>query len=196
MSSTKESALNRFVAATRGVYADEKNEEKRWERIVPLLSELLADPDIRARSRDFPNYTTEDRAANLLFYEDPDYGFVINGLIKTSKHRTAIHDHGHVWTLYGVIDGHENIERYERLDDGSKPDYAEVRQTQRFEAGPGEVDLVPPGQIHAEESGEERTVAIMVRSARVGQFPQGRYDPTTKRYWQGYGPKQIPYELD
>jgi hypothetical protein len=24
---------------------------------------------------------------------------------------------------------------------------------------------------------------------------QGRYDPATKKYWQGYGPKQIPYEL-
>jgi predicted metal-dependent enzyme (double-stranded beta helix superfamily) len=131
----------------------------------------------------------------LLFYEDPDYKFVINGLIKAPKSRTQIHDHAHNWTLYGVLDGHETIERYERLDDGSKADYADVRRTIEVKVGPGKVDLVPPYQIHAEESGEERTVAIIVRAEKAGSFLQGRYDPVTKKYWQGYGPKQLPYEL-
>lgn len=31
----------------------------------------------------------------LLFYEDPDFGFVINGLTKTPHTRTQIHDHAH-----------------------------------------------------------------------------------------------------
>jgi hypothetical protein len=61
--------------------------------------------------------------------------------------------------------------------------------------GPGKVDLVEPFQIHAEESGEERTVAIIVRAQKAGGFLQGRYDPATKKYWQGYGPEQIPYDL-
>jgi hypothetical protein len=55
--------------------------------------------------------------------------------------------------------------------------------------------LVPPYEIHAEESGEGRTVAIIVRAEKAGGFLQGRYDPATNKYWQGYGPEQIPYEL-
>jgi predicted metal-dependent enzyme (double-stranded beta helix superfamily) len=157
---------------------------------------LLAEPSVREQSKYWPDCSqTGERAENLLFYEDPDYKFVINGLIKAPHSRTQIHDHAHNWTLYGVLDGTETIERYERIDDRSKPDYAELRKSVNVQVGAGKIDLVPPYEIHAEESGDERTVAIIVRAEKAGGFLQGRYDPATNKYWQGYGPKQLPYEL-
>jgi predicted metal-dependent enzyme (double-stranded beta helix superfamily) len=196
MTAQSESAVSRFIAATRSLFAGEKEAERRWQKLAPLLRDLLADPQVRVGSKNWPECVQTDRAQNLLFYEDPDFGFVINGLVKAPKTRTQIHDHAHNWTLYGVLDGRETIERYERLDDGSRQDYAEIRQTGKLHVGPGTVDLVPPWQIHAEESGEKRTVAIIIRSEKAGGFLQGRYDPVTKRFWQGYGPRQVPYELD
>jgi predicted metal-dependent enzyme (double-stranded beta helix superfamily) len=195
MSDRSESAAQRFIASARQLFAEEKDPARRWEKMALLLQRLLADPAVREQSKSWPTCGQMDRAENLLFYEDPDYKFVINGLIKAPRSRTQIHDHAHNWTLYGVLDGNETVERYERLDDGSKPDYADIRQTVSVEVGPGRVDLVPPYQIHAEESGAERTVAIIVRAEKAGGFLQGRYDPKANRYWQGYGPKQIPYEL-
>ena len=197
----KRSAVLDFIESTRNLFAREADPDKRWEEMKPLLSSLLEDSEVRAQSEQWPSCSQGggqeggQRAENLLFYEDPDYGFVINGLIKAPHTRTNIHDHAHNWTLYGVLDGHESIERYERLDDGSRSDYAEIRQTENVRVGPGKVDLVRPWQIHAEESGEERTVAIIVRAEKAGGFLQGRYDPETKKYWQGYGPKQISYPL-
>jgi predicted metal-dependent enzyme (double-stranded beta helix superfamily) len=189
------SALQKFIESARKLHAEEKNPAKRWEKMTPLLQELLTDPSIRQQSKSWPTCSQADRAQNLLFYEDSNYRFVINGLIKAPKSRTQIHDHAHNWTLYGVLDGNETIERYERVDDRTKPDYAEIRKTVDVKVGPGKIDLVPPYEIHAEESGEERTVAIIVRAEKAGGFLQGRYDPATKKYWQGYGPEQIPYEL-
>lgn len=197
----EQSAAKRFIAAARQLFAEESEPEKRWTKMKPLLSQLLADPDVKSQSAAWPACDQGglseggQRAQNLLFYEDPDYGFVINGLVKAPHTRTNIHDHAHNWTLYGVLDGNERIERYERLDDGSKSDYADVRQSENVEVGPGKIDLVHPWQIHAENSGEERTVAIIVRAEKSGGFLQGRYDPETKKYWQGYGPEQIAYEL-
>jgi predicted metal-dependent enzyme (double-stranded beta helix superfamily) len=189
-------AVERFIASARQLFAEEADAARRWEKMTPLLQELLADPSVREQSMKWPDCSQGgERAENLLFYEDPDYKFVINGLIKAPHTRTQIHDHAHNWTLYGVLDGMESIERYERVDDRSKPDYAEVHKTVEVKVGAGKIDLVPPYEIHAEESGEERTVAIIVRAEKAGGFLQGRYDPATKRYWQGYGPKQIPYEL-
>jgi predicted metal-dependent enzyme (double-stranded beta helix superfamily) len=188
-------AVQKFIGAARQLHAEENDPAKRWEKMAPLLAGLLADPSVKEQSKSWPNCSQSERAENLLFYEDPDYKFVINGLIKAPNSRTQIHDHAHNWTLYGVLDGTETIERYERLDDGSKPDYAEIRRTVQVKVGPGKIDLVPPHQIHAEESGSERTVAIIVRAEKAGGFLQGRYDPKTNKYWQGYGPKQIPYEL-
>jgi predicted metal-dependent enzyme (double-stranded beta helix superfamily) len=195
MGTNPESAVQKFIIGARQLFAAEPDAAQRWRRMIPLLRELLADDTVRAQSRTWPTCVQTDRAQNLLFYEDPEYKFVINGLIKSPKSRTQIHDHAHNWTLYGVLDGHETIERYERLDNASKPDYADVRQTASIEVGPGNVDLVPPFEIHAEESGEQRTVAIIVRAEKAGGFLQGRYDPATKKYWQGYGPEQIPFEL-
>jgi predicted metal-dependent enzyme (double-stranded beta helix superfamily) len=189
------SALQKFIESARKLHAEENDPAKRWEKMTPLLQELLADPSIREQSKSWPTCSQADRAQNLLFYEDPNYQFVINGLIKAPKSRTQIHDHAHNWTLYGVLDGNETIERYERIDDGTKPDYAEIRKTVDVKVGPGKIDLVPPYEIHAEESSEQRTVAIIVRAEKAGGFLQGRYDPATKKYWQGYGPEQIPYDL-
>jgi predicted metal-dependent enzyme (double-stranded beta helix superfamily) len=191
-----QSAIEKFIASARRLHAEEKDAAKRWEKMTPLLQELLADRSVKAQSGKWPSCSQgSERAENLLFYEDPDYKFVINGLIKAPHTRTQIHDHARNWTLYGVLDGSETIERYERVDDRSKPDYAEIRRTVNVKVGAGKIDLVPPYEIHAEESGEERTVAIIVRAEKAGGFLQGRYDPSTSRYWQGYGPKQIPYEL-
>jgi predicted metal-dependent enzyme (double-stranded beta helix superfamily) len=163
--------------------------------MTPVLGQLLADPSVREQSKQWPTCQQTGRAQNLLFYEDPDYKFVINGLIKAPKSRTQIHDHAHNWTLYGVLDGTETIERYERIDDRSRPDYAEIRKIVNLEVGAGKIDLVSPYEIHAEESGEERTVAIIIRAEKAGGFLQGRYDPVSHKYWQGYGPEQIPFEL-
>ena len=190
------SAVQNFIQSARAVFAEESDAARRWDKMRPLLEALLADDTVRAQSRDWPQCSQgSDRAENLLFYEDPDYKFVINGLIKAPQTRTQIHDHAHNWTLYGVLDGTESIERYRRVDDGSKPEYAEIRQTENIKVGPGKIDLVAPHEIHAEQSGDERTVAIIIRAEKSGGFLQGRYDPTTNRYWQGYGPQQIPFEL-
>ena len=201
---TETSAAKRFIADIRQLHTDEPDVDRRWEKMGSLLSELLADPGVKAQSEKWPDCDQggltppegAQRAQNLLLYEDPDHGFVINGLVKAPGTRTSIHDHAHNWTLYGVLDGRETIERYERLDDGSKPDYAEVRKTENAEVGPGKIDLVRPWQIHAEQSGEDRTVAIIVRAEKPGSFLQGRYDPETCKYWQGYGPTQIPFEFE
>jgi predicted metal-dependent enzyme (double-stranded beta helix superfamily) len=196
MTSNLQSAVQRFITSARDLFAQEKDPVERWKKMTPLLEALIGDRTIQEQSKDWPACRQGDeRAQNLLFYEDPDYKFVINGLIKSPKSRTQIHDHAHNWTLYGVLAGHESIERYERVDDGAKSDYADIRQTEKVQVGPGKVDLVAPFQIHAEESAEERTVAIIVRAEKAGGFLQGRYDPATKKYWQGYGPEQIPYEL-
>ena len=190
------SAVQKFIASARELYAQESDPVKRWEKMTPLLQELISDAEVKEQSKHWPDCSQGgERAENLLFYEDPDYKFVINGLIKAPHTRTSIHDHAHNWTLYGVLDGSESIERYERLDDGSKSDYAEVRNTGSVKVSAGKIDLVPPYAIHAEESGDERTVAIIVRAEKAGGFLQGRYDSATNKYWQGYGPKQLPFEL-
>ena len=194
-----ENALERFVRKTRELFAGEADPEKRWTSLSPVLAELLAAPEVVEASKNWPECVAADgRAENLLFYEDPDYGFAVNGLTKGPSRygaRQRIHDHAHIYTLYGVLDGHERIERYERLDDRSKPDYAEIRQTADMHVGPGEIDLVRPYEIHTEITVGESTIAVIIRSQKGGSFNQGRYEPETNRYYESLGPRQTPVEM-
>ena len=193
-----ENALDRFIAAARDLFAKELDLDKRWEGLKPILAKLIADETVLEGSQYWPDCVVTDRAENLIFYEDPDYGFAINGLTKAANSRSpkgGIHDHAHIYTLYGVLDGQETIERYERLDDGSKPDFAEIRQSGVLKAGPGDVDLVKPFEIHVERNYDVRSVAVIIRSEKSGGFLQGRYDPETGKYWQGYGPRQTPAQM-
>ena len=38
-----QSAVQKFIAVARELFADEKDPAKRWEKMTPLLQELLAD---------------------------------------------------------------------------------------------------------------------------------------------------------
>ena len=194
--SQAENALERFVRKTRALFAQESDLDKRWNELRPVLAELLADPEVIEASKSWPDCVPADgRAENLLFYVDPDYGFAINGLTKgdaRQDRRARIHDHAHIYTLYGVLDGHERVVRYDRLDDRSKPDYAEIRQSSDVLVGAGEIDLVKPYEIHTEITVGERTVAVIIRSQKGGDFNQGRYNPETNEYYESLGPRQTP----
>ena len=118
-------------------------------------------------------------------------------VVRAPGRKGSVHDHADAWVLYGVLDGSESLERYERIDDGGRPGYAELRLSSITVGTPGKVDLVPPHAIHAEQGGPTRSVAIIVRSQRLGEGTvlQHTYDPAAKTVIERYGPTQVPYEL-
>jgi predicted metal-dependent enzyme (double-stranded beta helix superfamily) len=197
--SAEENAKDRFVRKTRELFARESDLDKRWSALRPILAELLADPTMIEASTKWPDCVPANgRAENLLFYEDPEFGFAINGLVKGQARHGAparIHDHAHIYTLYGVIDGHEKVVRYDRIDDRSKPNFAQIKESSNVFCGPGEIDLVKPYEIHTEITVGERTVAVIIRSQKGGDFNQGRYNLETNEYYESLGPRQTPCEM-
>ena len=185
--------FEKFIQDARAAWSDLPNDEARMKRIRFLLEKLVNDPAMRDHSKNWPS--TEGHK-NLLLYEDPDHGFVVNAVVRTPGRDGRIHDHAHAWTAYGVLDGTERLERYRRVDDGSKKNRALLQLESLTEGFPGKVDLVPPYAIHAEQGGPARSVAVIVRSERlVGKTLQGRYDAKTDDFQQGQGPTQVPFEI-
>jgi len=186
--------IEQFITDLRAIWASEADNERRMARAKPLLELLLNDPDLKAHSATWPS---TEGYKNLLLYVDPDHHFVINAVVRVPGRTGNVHDHADAWVLYGVLDGSERLERYERLDDGKRPGHAEVRLSSVTTGTQGKVDLVPPRAIHAEQGGPTRSVAIIVRSQRLGQGTvlQRRYDPAAKTVTEQYGPTQVPYEL-
>jgi predicted metal-dependent enzyme (double-stranded beta helix superfamily) len=186
--------LDKFIVDLRTIWAGDSENERRMAKAKPLLEQLVKDATLKAHSAGWPS--TEGRK-NLLLYVDPDHHFVINAVVRMPGRTGSVHDHADAWVLYGVLDGSESLERFERVDDGSRSGYAEVRLSSVTTGTQGKVDLVPPHSIHAEQGGPTRSVAIIVRSQRLGEGTvlQRRYDATAKTVVEQYGPTQIPFDV-
>jgi len=193
MSSARLPVFEKFIQELRAAWAELPDTEARMKRGQTLLENLVQDPSMREASKSWPS--TEGRK-NLLFYEDADYGFAINGVVRVPGRKGSIHDHAHAWTAYGILDGTESLERFRRIDGGSKQGYAKLELESVTEGQPGKVDLVPPFDVHAEQGGPTRSVAVILRSERVaGKVLQGSYDKESNTVRRIEGPTNIPYDI-
>jgi predicted metal-dependent enzyme (double-stranded beta helix superfamily) len=183
-----------FIAQLRAIWEAESDNQGRMERAKQLLEQLVKDPGLKAHSARWPS---TEGYKNLLLYVDPQHHFAINAVVRMPGRVGGVHDHADAWVLYGVLDGSESLERYERIDDGSRAGYAEVRLASVTTGTQGKVDLVAPHAIHAEQGGPTRSVAIIVRSQRLGEgtILQRTYDPKAKTVIERFGPTQVPYAL-
>ena len=186
-------AVEKFVAEMRTLYEDGVPEAERWEKCRDLLKLLLADPVLRQHTQNWPVGGFDGKKVdNLLFYEDPDYGFVMNGLIKNPGGRAMIHDHGPARTIYGLVRGRERIVHFDAAErtDGR----FDINEADSEDYGPGDIDIVAPRVVHSEYAGEEKSIALIVRSQRSGTFDQYRYFEDGSRV-VFCGPNQVPFEL-
>ena len=185
--------LATFIEQLRAIWAAKGDIKSRMEAAKPVLEQLVKDEGLKAISATWPS---TEGGKNLLLYVDPEHGFAVNAVVRVPGRRGRPHDHGEAWVLYGVLDGTESLERYDRLDDGSKPGYAEIKLTSATTGSQGKVDLVPPHDIHAEQGGDGRSVAIILRSQKLGGSNiQHGYNVEEKTVEERYGPRQIPYEV-
>ena len=185
-------AFQTFIDALKVIWASNADDETRMTQAKPLLEALTQDSDLFEHSKGWPNTVGQ----NLLLYEDSEAGFVINAVVRPRGYKGGVHDHAHAWVLYGVLDGKESLERFERLDDGSTPGHAIIRMISSTEGSRGTVDIVPPFNIHAEQGGEGRSVAMIIRSQRlVGRVLQNGFNLTTNTVVQRSGPEQVPFSI-
>ncbi len=201
-------SVDNLISEVRGLCAAKMTPERRWSEAADHVREMLQDPALREHAAHWPISPAilglQGKHANLLFYEDPDYGFVLNGLIKRASARTTIHDHGRSHTIYGVVFGAETVAHYaledaQSLGAGEEAGLlsrARVRATQEVPVGAGHVDYIGPWDVHAEYNGAAVTAAVILRSQRSGTFVQNIFAADSGAVEQYHGPRQILYSLE
>lgn len=84
-----------------------------------------------------------------LLHRDPRNRFVVLALVWMPGQATPIHDHS-CWGVMGLLQNSLEEVCYDRLDDGRRPDHAELEQSRGTDVGQGGVAyLLPPyEEIH------------------------------------------------
>jgi predicted metal-dependent enzyme (double-stranded beta helix superfamily) len=94
---------------------------------------------------------------------------------------TAVHDHSS-WGAYRCAWGTVREERYERLDDGSRPGHARLKRAWQLSWNPedGASTVLPgDGGIHrVSNPGEEVSVTVHLYGPKTGEVEGRDYDPS------------------
>ncbi len=100
--------FERFIQSAGAFCTANLDTAARMKKIQTLLEALVGEGSLREHSKSSPS--TEGHK-NLLLCEDPDYGFVVNAVVRTPGREGRVPDHAHAWTAYGVLDGLERLVR-------------------------------------------------------------------------------------
>ena len=170
--------LDRYVEDLRGITKETDDEDQIISR-VGLLAQRLA---IEKNWLQPKHYETdaEQGFGTYLLHEEPDHAlavFVVNWL---PGRGAPPHDHG-TWAVVAGVEGIERNIRYRRLDDGSRPGYAELEVKHDFNADAGELICMKTGGIHAVRNETDRvTLSFHTYGKHVNYTNRSQFDLETR----------------
>jgi 3-mercaptopropionate dioxygenase len=129
--------------------------------------------------------------SEVILYRDPAQLFSIRMFLRGPGEYDPIHDHNS-WGVIGPVHGELGVVNYLWEDDGSKEDYARLKETGRHIISPGETTYVCGSEsIHKTGNPTHQTniqISLYGRSRTKRNYING-FDEATGRVYPIYGPK-------
>ena len=161
--------------------------ELALQQAAPFLAHLVRDPtfleaEILPLVKE-PRGTEKDWYV-ARSYESRDHSVSLQIFVWPPSTKTKIHDHSS-WGVYWCAVGSVLEERYERLDDGSRPDHAHLKKIWQLlwsrEDGASSV-LPDDGGIHrVGNPGDNLAISVHLYGPRLGEVDGRNYD--VSRYY-------------
>jgi predicted metal-dependent enzyme (double-stranded beta helix superfamily) len=147
---SRDALIEAFHAKALALLDEDDDSHANRKEIARLLRELALEPGIRPEV-DLKALHDAGSTATILHQGDDGRGaLMLLRLPDTAP--TPIHNHN-TWGVAVVIEGTNRYWRWERLDDLSDPNHADLHLAEEFEHGPGETVLWgdPPHDLHAQQ---------------------------------------------
>src|SRR5690606_20327515 len=132
--------LERFVRDVEAILDRHPSVPATIKEVSVLVGRLVRDTSWLP-----PEYRTPitDRYARYRLHRDRTNRFVVLSLVWLPGQSTPIHDHS-AWGVMGIVENELEEVAYDRLDDGSREGYAELREARGRMVGAGTVSYVLP----------------------------------------------------
>ena len=180
--------LKAFISEVEQVVATSEERRDTMAQLTPSFVALLADPTwLHADFRQ----PVAGKFVQYAIYRAEDASLSVMAMVVPPSVATPVHDH-RAWGLVGVYQGRQRERVYRRVDDGSRPDFADLQQIAENILSPGDITtLLPPeGDIHMIETiSAEPSISIHVLGNDIGCEHRHRYDVEHKamhRFKSGY----------
>jgi predicted metal-dependent enzyme (double-stranded beta helix superfamily) len=167
--------IAQFVNDLRAITSDARDSRAIAERVRPLARDL-ANSKAWLEPKLYRCDPDQGFGAHLL-HEEPDHTLAVFAAAWLPGRGAPPHNHG-TWAVVVGVDGAEKNTFWRRLDDGTRPGYAEIREAGARVFGPGEVVTFQPESIHSVVNETDRvTVSLHVYGKHVNYTIRSQFDP-------------------
>jgi predicted metal-dependent enzyme (double-stranded beta helix superfamily) len=174
---------------------------QRIDRGSELVRELLSQPDwffdycaqLIADPARLKSLKPGIWPNEYLLHRSPDKSFSVLAYIWQPGDADTIHDHGS-WGIVGTIMGSLREKKYERLDDGTREGYCELRESASSVFGPGETTFVLPVNqgLHAmDNTTDEIAASLNVYGRSIARGYTQFFDPGAHTVTRAYPPRTV-----
>lgn len=172
-----------LVDGLRRISAATADERRILVEVGPLAQRAVADPSWLTEAMLQPDPVQGFSLFPL--HEEQDHTLAVFALSWLPHRGTPAHDHN-TWAVVAGIRGLETNTFWKRLDDGSRPGYAELQKMGEKVFGPGHVMTMPTGTVHAVvNNSDEVSVSLHIYGKHINHTGRHQFDPeqrTATRY--------------
>jgi predicted metal-dependent enzyme (double-stranded beta helix superfamily) len=145
-----------------------------FAKILDQISKGATHPELR-QAMMFEN--------EYLLYLNSNRRFSLRMFIFGPGEYTPIHDHNS-WGVAGNVSGSLEVVKYAREDDGSLEEFARLRESDRYQLVPGEIELTLPLEAGIHQTGNpnsETIIMISVYGPPIRRLYSNRFDMANNR---------------
>ena len=167
--------LSQFVEDLRVITRETRNHGAIIDRVRPLARRLALSKEWLEK-RHYACDAAQGFGVHLL-HEEADHTLAVFAVAWLPGRGAPPHDHG-TWAVVAGVDGTEKNVYWKRLDDGSRPGYAEIEQQGAEMVAPGEVVALLPDAIHSVVNGTDAvTLSLHVYGRHLNYTGRSQFDP-------------------
>jgi len=170
--------LEQYVQDLRKITADETDPEKITERVAPLAKKFAQAPGW-LRPEHYQCDAEQGFGVHLL-HEEPNHDLAVFVLSWLPDRGTTPHNHK-TWAVVVGMQGQEQEVNYDRLDDGSKPGFADLRRGGAQVMMAGDVARCYPEHIHSVWNvGKDISMSLHTYGRHINYTGRSEFDPERK----------------
>jgi len=172
-------SLEQYVQDLRIITAEERDSVKITDRVVPLAKKFAQTPGwLRPVHRECD---AEQGFGVHLLHEEPNHDLAVFLISWLPNRGTTAHNHK-TWAVVVAIEGQEQEVSYDRLDNGTKQGFADLRRVGEYVMVAGDVARCYPEHIHSVRNvGKDISMSLHTYGRHINYTGRSEFDPERKR---------------
>ncbi len=171
-------SLSDLVRDLRDIVAKTTDNREIVRQVMPLARRISGEPSLRQKAF-YACDEAQGMGINILHVE-PDNTLLVEAIAWMPGRSVMPHDH-QTWGVVVGLDGHETNVNWHRLDDKSRPGYAELEVQHEVVVEQGDVVAFLPDDIHSvRNDGDTTTLSLHIYGKSLAHTDRSEFDPAAK----------------